>query len=50
MLIMLNATIPNAMWEITETEEAKEVIELCGKTYHFWQVDRGDILPLGKPQ
>ncbi len=23
---------------------------LYGKTYHFWQVDRGDKLPLGQAQ
>ena len=28
----------------------KEVIGLYGKTWHFWQVDRGDKLPLGFPR
>jgi len=50
MLIMPNPTVPNAVWEIAETEEMKEVIGLYGKTFHFWQVDRGDTLPLGKPE
>lgn len=50
MLIMPNPNIPNAIWEIAEAEEMKEVIGLYGKTYHFWQVDRGDELPLGKPE
>jgi hypothetical protein len=50
MLIMPNSNVPNAVWEIAETEEMKEVIGLYGKTYHFWQVDRGDMLPLGKPE
>lgn len=50
MLIMPNANVPNAVWEIAETEEMREVIGLYGKTYHFWQVDRGDTLPLGKPE
>lgn len=50
MLIMPNPTIPGAVWEIAETEEMKEVVGLYGKTYHFWQVDRGDVLPLGQPQ
>ncbi|KAL8675538.1 MAG: hypothetical protein Q9168_000050 [Polycauliona sp. 1 TL-2023] len=31
-------------------EEMEQVIGLYGKTYHFWQVDRGDKLPLGKPE
>jgi hypothetical protein len=47
---MPNPNVPNAVWEIAETEEMKEVIGLYGKTYHFWQVDRGDTLPLGKPE
>jgi Protein of unknown function (DUF1264) len=47
---MPNPNLPNAVWEIPETEEMKEVVGLYGKTYHFWQVDRGDTLPLGKPE
>jgi hypothetical protein len=50
MLIMPNPAVPNAVWEIAETEEMKEVIGLYGKTYHFWQVDRGDTLPLGEQE
>jgi hypothetical protein len=50
MLIMPNPNVPCAVWEIAETEEMKEVIGLYGKTYHFWQVDRGETLPLGKPE
>lgn len=50
MLIMPNSNVPNAVWELAETEEMKEVVGLYGKTYHFWQVDRGDALPLGKPE
>lgn len=50
MLILPNPTVPNAVWEIAETEEMKEVIGLYGKTFHFWQVDRGDVLPLGMPE
>lgn len=36
-------------WEQMETEAMKEVAGLYGKTWHFWQVDRGDELPLGYP-
>lgn len=50
MLILPNPTVPNKTWEIAETEEMKQVIGLYGKTYHFWQVDKGDVLPLGKPE
>ena len=50
MLIMPNPSVPNAVWELAETAELREVIVLDGKMYHFWQVDRGDALPLGKPE
>lgn len=50
MLIMPNPNVPNGVWEIAETEEMKEIVGLYGKTYHFWQVDTGDTLPLGKPE
>ncbi|CZT04119.1 related to DUF1264 domain protein [Rhynchosporium agropyri] len=50
MLIMPNPNVPNTVWEVAETAEMKEVVGLYGKTYHFWQVDRGDTLPLGKPE
>ncbi|KAM3071895.1 hypothetical protein ACMFMG_009743 [Clarireedia jacksonii] len=49
MLILPNPSVPGAVWEIAETEELKEVVGLYGKTWHFWQVDRGDELPLGRP-
>ncbi len=50
MLILPNSNVPNAAWEVAETAEMREIIGLYGKTYHFWQVDRGDQLPLGEPQ
>lgn len=37
----------------TPAEEQKlmqELVNTYGKTWHFWQVDRGDALPLGLPQ
>ena len=42
--------VPQAAWELAETKEMEQIIPLYGKTYHFWQVDRGDELPLGQPQ
>jgi hypothetical protein len=39
---------PDDEWEKIEVEAMKEIIDLYGKTWHFWQVDRGDKLPLGK--
>jgi hypothetical protein len=51
MLVLPNPpAVPDAVWEIAETEEMKEVVKLYGKVYHLWQVDRGDKLPLGEPQ
>lgn len=47
---MPNPLIPEGVWEIAETAEMREVVGLYGKTFHFWQVDRGDKLPLGKPE
>jgi hypothetical protein len=35
-------------WEKAEYEAMKGVVDLYGKTWHFWQVDRGDELPLGR--
>lgn len=53
MLIMpkpLSAPGLDAAWETAETKEMEQVIELYGKVYHLWQVDRGDKLPLGEPK
>lgn len=53
MLIMpqpADSVVPAAVWDATEKKEMEEVVELYGKVYHLWQVDRGDELPLGKPQ
>lgn len=44
------ACIPEALWEPVETKEMECVIQLYGKAYHLWQVDRGDKLPLGEPK
>ncbi|KAL4899946.1 hypothetical protein BDW74DRAFT_162745 [Aspergillus multicolor] len=51
MLIMPTPKgIPNVVWEEAETSEMRDVIPLYGKTYHFWQVDRGDPVPMGEPK
>lgn len=51
MLIMPGPNgLPTGVWEEAETREMEDVVGLYGKTYHFWQVDRGDKLPLGQPQ
>lgn len=51
MLIMPTPRgIPNPVWEAAETAEMRDVAPVYGKTYHFWQVDRGDVVPMGAPQ
>jgi len=53
MLIMpqpSTSITPSAAWETAETSEMHDVIGLYGKTYHFWQVDRGDVVPMGQPE
>ncbi|CAI7670593.1 hypothetical protein PCG10_000078 [Penicillium crustosum] len=51
MLIMpAPAGVPDAVWEAAETAEMQDVAPIYGKTYHFWQIDRGDPVPLGQPQ
>ncbi|KAI4178588.1 MAG: hypothetical protein L6R41_008321 [Letrouitia leprolyta] len=42
--------LPTGVWEQAETKEMEDIVGLYGKTYHFWQVDRGDKVPLGEPQ
>jgi len=51
MLVMpVPAGVPDTVWNAAETSEMEQVIPLYGKTFHFWQVDRGDTVPLGMPQ
>ncbi|KAI9794903.1 MAG: hypothetical protein M1833_007350 [Piccolia ochrophora] len=51
MLIMPTPPgVPQTVWETAETSEMRDVIPLYGKTYHLWQVDRGDKVPLGAPE
>ncbi|KAI5080926.1 hypothetical protein GOP47_0004109 [Adiantum capillus-veneris] len=35
---------------IAEKMEMKELAKTYGKVFHFWQFDKGDILPIGPPQ
>lgn len=35
---------------VVERRDLEKVCKTYGKTIHFWQVDRGDALPLGLPQ
>lgn len=36
--------------DVAEKEMMKKLVNTYGKTWHTWQVDRGDELPLGPPQ
>jgi hypothetical protein len=36
--------------EVAEKELMKKLVTTYGKTWHTWQVDRGDALPLGTPK
>lgn len=42
--------VPAAIWDKAEKAEMIDVTPLYGKTYHLWQVDRGDPVPMGPPQ
>lgn len=42
------AAMSSEEWEKAEVEAMDEVVGLYGKTWHFWQVDKGDELPLGE--
>lgn len=33
-----------------QRQDLEKVCKTYGKAFHFWQIDRGDILPLGLPQ
>lgn len=35
---------------VAEKELMKKLVNTYGKTWHLWQIDRGDALPLGAPQ
>lgn len=52
MLIMPqpSALVPQGAWDKAETAEMHDVIELYGKVYHLWQVDKGHKIPLGEPK
>ncbi|KND00775.1 uncharacterized protein SPPG_03888 [Spizellomyces punctatus DAOM BR117] len=41
--------VPAAVHEEIERKELSKVVNTYGKTWHLWQIDRGDILPYGPP-
>lgn len=36
--------------QMMEDTEMQKLVNTYGKTWHFWQVDRGDPLPMGPPR
>jgi hypothetical protein len=51
MLIMPKpSAVPDSVWEVAENKEMEQVVVLYGKVFHLWQTDRGDKLPLGRPE
>lgn len=53
MLVMpqpSSSMTPSPAWSAAETAEMRDILPLYGKTYHFWQIDRGDKVPLGEPK
>ena len=50
LILPTPSMIPVSAWEIAETKEMEQIVGLYGKTYHFWQVDRGDKVPMGEAQ
>lgn len=39
--------VPETVWLTAETKAMEEIVTLYGKTFHFWEVDRHQTLPLG---
>jgi hypothetical protein len=42
--------VPDMVWEAAETREMEQVVGLYGKVFQLWQTDRGDLVPLGRPE
>lgn len=40
-------TMPGPIPDTLELTEMKHLKDTYGKTWHFWQIDRGDLLPYG---
>lgn len=48
--VMSGQLIAPGLPEVAEKELMKKLVTTYGKTWHTWQVDRGDKLPLGLPK
>ncbi|KAJ3081313.1 hypothetical protein HK102_002435 [Quaeritorhiza haematococci] len=42
--------VPEAVRSTVDHIQMKQIVNTYGKTWHTWQVDRGDKLPFGPPQ
>ncbi|CAO3647526.1 unnamed protein product [Cunninghamella blakesleeana] len=50
LFMPFKSTIPKAIADKAEHKEMTHLVNTYGKTWHLWQVDRGDTVPLGEPQ
>lgn len=48
--VMSGQLIAPGVPDIAEKEVMKKLVTTYGKTWHTWQIDRGDTLPLGLPK
>ncbi|EEB89773.1 hypothetical protein MPER_12096, partial [Moniliophthora perniciosa FA553] len=49
LTMVAKAGIPSGIDDALEMPALKDLHTTYGKTWHFWQIDRGDTLPLGLP-
>ncbi|KAJ3243000.1 hypothetical protein HK104_008176 [Borealophlyctis nickersoniae] len=51
MTLPMSNVVPKAVHKDMENKvfEGEGIIRTYGKTWHFWQVERGDVLPFGPP-
>jgi hypothetical protein len=50
LFMPFNSVVPKAVQDKAEHKEMEHLVNTYGKTWHLWQVDRGDQIPLGEPQ
>jgi hypothetical protein len=48
--VMSGQLVAPGLPEAAETELMEKIVSTYGKTWHTWQVDKGDSLPLGLPK
>ncbi|KAI9306914.1 hypothetical protein BJ944DRAFT_229076 [Cunninghamella echinulata] len=50
LFMPFGSKVPKTIGDKAEHKEMEHLVNTYGKTWHLWQVDRGDALPLGEPQ